>query len=261
MKIRLLTFLILGLSALPLSAQQKAPQLIYHGHSFFEVRSSKGTTLVMDPHKMIDSYGIVKGLKADVATLSHPHNDHTQITALENPKEVKVIPGFKGGGRTADWNIVDMKFKDMRIRSVGVYHDESKGLERGINTVFIVEVDGWTICHLGDLGHTLTKKQIKKIGKIDVLMIPIGGIYTINGSDAKKVVKQLKPKEFILPIHYGTPAFTGLLDEEEFLDGNPHKVVRVKDNRLLLNRSANRPRPLVLMLHYWPRNKLKRESD
>ena len=75
------------------------------------------------------------------------------------------------------------------------------------NGVFIIEVDGWRIVHLGDLGHYLTPAQLKRIGPVDVLMIPVGGIYTLNGKWAKKVVDQIKPKEYIFPMHYGTKVF------------------------------------------------------
>jgi L-ascorbate metabolism protein UlaG (beta-lactamase superfamily) len=68
------------------------------------------------------------------------------------------------------------------------YHDAAEGLTRGKNTIFIVEMDGWRFCHLGDLGHDLTPAQLKKIGEVDVLMVPVGGIYTLNGSEAKRVV-------------------------------------------------------------------------
>ena len=84
-------------------------------------------------------------------------------------------------------------------------------MQRGKVGVFIIEVDGWKIVHLGDLGHLLTPSQLKRIGPVDVLMIPVGGIYTLNGSEAKKVVEQLKPKEYIFPMHYGTKVFDAVL--------------------------------------------------
>src|SRR5207253_3218783 len=105
-----------------------------------------------------------------------------------------------------------------KIRTVGVYHDEVEGMRYGKNTIFILEVDGWRIVHLGDLGHLLTPAQLKQIGPVDVLMIPVGGVYTLNGSEARKVVEQIKPKEYILPMHYGTAIFDDLLSPAEFLE-------------------------------------------
>ena len=91
---------------------------------------------------------------------------------------------------------------------------------RGRNGIWVIEMDGLHIVHLGDLGHMLTDEQLKEIGPVDVLMIPVGGIYTLNGTDAKKVIEQLKPKRYIIPMHYGIPkVFEDLLPLDEFLDG------------------------------------------
>lgn len=251
----LLSLILLAATTAQAQEKKKPLEIRYHGHSFFEIRTSKGTTIVLDPHA-ISEYGRPLNLKADIALLSHNHNDHTQVGILANKDKVEVIRGWKANGRRLTWNIVDKKIKDVHIRSVGTYHDNMKGLQRGINTVFIIEADGWKIAHLGDLGHLLDRKQIKAIGDVDVLMIPVGGIYTLNGSEAQKVVKQLHPKEYIFPMHYGTPVFDSVLTEEEFLDGQPKRnVARSRTNRLVLNRDANRPRPLIVLLHWFPRGK------
>jgi L-ascorbate metabolism protein UlaG (beta-lactamase superfamily) len=253
---------VLALGAtLPAAGQAgKGPvQITWHGQSFFEVRSSKGTNIVLDPHN-IPEYGRVLGVKADAVLMSHTHNDHTQIDVIQNIKDkgVKVIPGLTGFGQRAAWNQVDEQVKDVHIRSVGVYHDSEQGMKHGKNTAFIVEMDGWRIVHLGDLGHLLTPQQLRNIGKVDVLMIPVGGVYTLNGSEAKKVVDQIKPKEYILPMHYGTAVYADLLSAAEFLEEFPKANVAVaKDNTLVLNRDKERPRPLVAVLHWWPRAKKK----
>jgi L-ascorbate metabolism protein UlaG (beta-lactamase superfamily) len=234
-------------------------QITWHGQSFFEVKSSKGTNIVLDPHN-ISEYGRVLGVKADAILMSHNHTDHTQVEVIQNLKDkgLKIIPGLKGFGQRATWNLVDEQVKDVHIRSVGVYHDNEQGLKNGKNTVFILETDGWRIVHLGDLGHPLTAGQLRDIGPVDVLMIPVGGVYTLNGSEAKKVVDQIKPKEYILPMHYGTAVYTDLLPATEFLEEFPKANVAIsKDNTLVLNRDKERPRPLVAVLHWWPRTKKK----
>jgi L-ascorbate metabolism protein UlaG (beta-lactamase superfamily) len=233
----------------------KPIKVTWHGQSFFEIKSSKGTNIVMDPH-LIPAYGRVQGVKGDIVLISHNHNDHTQIGALENAKEknFKVIPGLKGAGLRADWNLVKEQVKDVKIRTLGLYHDTEQGLKYGRNTAFILEVDGWRIVNLGDLGHLLTPEQIKKIGPVDVLMLPVGGIYTLNGAEAKKVVDQLKPKEYIFPQHYGTKVYDELLGPDEFMEAFPRaNVTSSLDNTITLNRDPQRPRPLVVQLHYWPR--------
>src|SRR5262245_51130396 len=132
------------------AAGAKKVVLRWHGQSFFDLETSQGTRVAFDPHA-IDAYGRIT-VKADLVLISHWHNDHTQVEMVEN-KNKKIIQGLTGGGKKIDWNRVDEKFRDIRIRSVGVYHDNSQGLEKGKNTVFILEVDGLRIVHLGDLGH------------------------------------------------------------------------------------------------------------
>ncbi len=236
-------------------ADWKPITISWHGQSFFIVKSSKGTRLAFDPH-LIPEYGRTLGLKADIVLISHNHNDHNRIDALENHKDknLKIIPGLKGPGFKADWNRVDETIEDFHIRSVGTYHDNVEGMEAGKNTVFVVEVDGWRIVHLGDLGHLLAPEQVKKIGPIDVLMIPVGGVYTLNGSEARKVVEQLRPKEYIFPMHCGTKIYDDLLPVTEFLEGQDRaKVAVADDNKVTLNRDPQRPRPLIVQLHYWPK--------
>jgi L-ascorbate metabolism protein UlaG (beta-lactamase superfamily) len=284
---------VAGLFVVSLPAQQAAKggktQISWYGQSFFIITSSKGTKVAIDPHA-IPEYGRVLGLKADAVLFSHLHNDHTQKEVLDNykDKDFKVIPGLiSKGGRGLTWNLIDEKFKDFRIRSVAAYHDDSEGMQHGKNTIFIFEVDGWRIVHLGDLGHRLTAaqlKQLKKIGPVDVLMIPVGGVYTLNGSQAQDVVKQIQPKEYVLPMHYGNIRYDDLLPLDEFLEDNPLAVALSKDDKLIINkdkeakavlrfvkgqiiktdntltldRDPARPRPLLTVLHWWPQAGKKR---
>jgi L-ascorbate metabolism protein UlaG (beta-lactamase superfamily) len=257
-----LLFLLFCPLAPLLYSGEKTPLVVtWHGHSFFTVKSSKGTIVAFDPHA-IQQYGRTEGLKADIILISHNHNDHTQIGVFEGIEEalknktVRIITGLKGPSIKADWATIDEQIKDVHIRNIPTYHDGIEGMKYGKNSIFVVEIDGWKICHLGDLGHPLLPSQIKKIGPIDVLMVPVGGIYTLNGSEAREVVGQLKPKEYIFPMHYGTKVFDDLLPIREFLeDHEKTKVSRSDDNKIALNRDPMRPRPLVVELHYWPKGK------
>ncbi len=225
----------------------KPVEIIYHYHSCFEIRTSKGV-IVIDPHQ-IEAYGPPEKVKADIVLMTHNHPDHNQLNMIENKASAKVIRGFKGTGSNQKWNLIDEKVNGVRIRTVGTYHDDVKGMQYGINTIFIIEVDGWKIAHLGDLGHTLALKQAKEIGQVDVLMLPVGGIYSLNGSEAARVVKQLKPKEYIFPMHYATPVSNEILPPDEFLESFPKKqIARDKSHKLTLNRDPERPRPLVVLL-------------
>jgi L-ascorbate metabolism protein UlaG (beta-lactamase superfamily) len=219
----------------------------WHGQSFFEIISSKGTRIVTDPHA-IENYGRVQ-VEADLITISHLHNDHTQYQVVENWERAKFIWGLKREGKQPDWNAVDERFRDVRVRSVATYHDEKRGMERGKNTAFVFEMDGLHIVHLGDLGHILTKEQVKEFGPVGVLMIPVGGVYTINGEDAKKVVEQLKPTRYILPMHYGTKVFTAVLPPDEFLEGQKN-VKKLETNEFVIDPAAKPATPEIVLLNW-----------
>jgi L-ascorbate metabolism protein UlaG (beta-lactamase superfamily) len=225
------------------------PVLRWHGQSFFDLTTTKGTRIVFDPHA-IDGYGR-QSVPADLVLISHFHNDHTQTGVLSNPGKFKVLEGLKRAGNKVEWNLLDEKFRDVRVRTVGVYHDNNQGLEKGKNAVFIVEADGLHFVHLGDLGHLLTKEQVKEIGPVDVLMIPVGGVYTINGTDAKEVVAEIKPKKYILPMHYGTKVFDDVLPPDEFLeDQKKEKVKRLDANQLEIDPNFKPAEPEIVLLDW-----------
>jgi len=252
---RSLTALAAGLllAGVASGADAKKVTIRWHGQSFFEIESSKGTKIVTDPHA-IEAFGR-KIVPAHAVTVSHFHNDHTQIGVLEQAdrkEKIRIFPGLKDVKKQLQWNLIDEKFMDVRIRTVGVYHDNMGGMEKGLNSVFIIEVDGIRIVHLGDLGHVLTDLQIKNIGPVDVLMIPVGGVYTINGGEAKKVVEQLKPKQYILPMHYGNKVYDDLLKIDEFLDGQKKGTVKFFENTNKLEVSPDfKPEAPIIAVLSW----------
>ncbi len=202
-------------------AADKKLTIRWHGQSFFEIVSSEGTRIVTDPHA-IEAFGR-QLVSADIVTISHPHSDHNRLDVIENrdkdKDKIKILNGIKEEGKRYAWNTVDEKVKGIRIYSVGTFHDNMQGMKRGLNSVMVIEVDGFRIAHLGDLGHKLSANQLKAIGQVDILMIPVGGIYTLNGSEAKEVVEQIKPRYAILPMHYGIKMqYEDLLTADEFLD-------------------------------------------
>jgi L-ascorbate metabolism protein UlaG (beta-lactamase superfamily) len=260
-----LTVLLLCAGAAP--AEDKKVIIRWHGQSFFEIISTKGTRIVTDPH-FIEEYGRPM-VKADLILMSHFHVDHTRLDAIADAKKAKQINALKKGeGGRDEWNILDEKFKDVRIQTLGTFHDEMAGTQRGKNGVFILDVDGLRIVHLGDLGHKLNREQLKKLTKnddkpreprpIDVLMIPVGGVYTLNGLEAQKVVAQIKPTRYILPMHYGTRVYTDLLGLDYFLDeqkmGTEKKFPTT--NELTIDPKAEPPKePIVAILNWEKKGK------
>lgn len=160
------------------------------GHASFLVTSDSGVKVITDPYVagMGINYDEIKET-ADVLTVSHEHPDHNNTAIPGDPKVVK------GAGTT--------EVKGISFKGIESFHDASGGSERGPNTIFCFTVDGVRLCHLGDLGHPLSAEQAGAIGEVDVLMIPIGGVFTIDAAGASAVVAQLKPRVAI-PMHYST---------------------------------------------------------
>ncbi|MCX7666200.1 MAG: MBL fold metallo-hydrolase [Gemmataceae bacterium] len=246
-----LTFVIVTIATLSIGQEKKSPVIRYYGHSWFVLETTDGTKIAFDPHA-ITEYGLPE-MEVDVVLISHPHNDHDRYEVLKNAETVKKFYGTIPKGKKNEWNEVKETIKGkIKIRSVGLYHDDEGGAKRGKTSAMIVEADGLTFCHLGDLGHKLSEEQIEAIGPIDVLMIPVGGIFTINGDEAKDVVKQLKPKRYIFPMHYGTKDYPHIQDYTEFLD-KQKDVRKLEDsNDFTIPLDVKPERPTIITLNFKP---------
>ena len=180
-----------------------AAQLQYLGHSAFLLTSSRGSKILIDPPSASTGYVIAPIDGVDAVLVTHEHSDHNNVAvATGSPL---ILRGLSATG----WNEINQKVGDegeVGIRSLAVYHDNTQGSARGRNTVFIIEVDGLRIAHMGDLGHLLTADQVTAMGAIDVLMIPVGGNYTIDAAVATQVVAQLGNPKTVVPMHYKTEA-------------------------------------------------------
>lgn len=249
----------------------KSMTIRWYGQSFFQVESADKHLFAFDPHG-IPAFGR-QFVKADFVIVSHSHSDHSLLEMIdtgkvdEKTKEPKRIPEsdvYRGVIETKtgkqEWKTVEEKRGAIKIRNIATYHDPNNGLQRGKNSIFVVEVDGLVICHLGDLGHELTAEQVKAIGKVDVLMIPVGGIYTINGSQAQAVMKQLKPRLYVLPMHYGVPGYDDLAGPEEFLDDVPKEQVKKMPgtNALTFPIDMKADQPTIVLLG-WKKEEKKEE--
>ncbi len=179
------------------------------GHAAFLITSDEGTKIITDPYQpgMFGlNYGKIEET-ADIVVVSHDHPDHNHVQSVPgNPQVVK------GSGTH--------KVKGIEFKGTPSYHDESNGKERGPNDIFCFMVNGIRICHMGDLGHTLSDRQMADIGEVDVLFIPVAGTYTVDATTAKKVVDQVRPR-VVIPMHFKTdkcPSFP-VTDAEPFLAG------------------------------------------
>ncbi|MDP2920398.1 MAG: MBL fold metallo-hydrolase [Dehalococcoidia bacterium] len=159
------------------------------GHASFLITSGTGTRIITDPYTAGGplKYAEIKEA-ADVVTVSHEHFDHNNIASVAGKPEV-----FKGPA--------PMSVKDVKFSGVATHHDENKGKDRGNNMIICMEVDGMRVCHLGDLGHNLSSQEASQVGKVDVLLAPVGGFYTIDAAVATDVSNKLQPK-VIIPMHF-----------------------------------------------------------
>jgi L-ascorbate metabolism protein UlaG (beta-lactamase superfamily) len=177
-----------------MAGKAEALTIRYLGHSCFLLTDSKGVKLLTDPYETGAFGGALKYGKIDatpdVVTVSHEHADHNYIKGVLGKPEVVRGPGkVKAGG--------------IEITGVRSYHDKSKGSERGENAIMVFTMDGMRICHLGDLGTMLDDAQVSEIGSVDILLVPVGGHFTIDAGEARSVVKKIKPK-LTMPMHFKT---------------------------------------------------------
>lgn len=163
--------------------------ILWFGQACFKLKG-KTSTVIIDPFdpEMV-GLKLPKDLEADSCLVTHNHRDHNNTAALTNNPVIINGPG-------------EYEIKGVAITGVSVYHDKEQGEARGKNTVYNVHIDGLNIVHLGDLGHTLSEVQTEEIGVTDILLVPVGSVYTIDAKDASTVVSQLEPR-IIIPMHYG----------------------------------------------------------
>lgn len=190
--------------------------LTWYGHACFQLCSEDGT-VVFDPYAPGKVPGLMLPvLTADVVISSHQHGDHYY------PEGVKL------SGKEPHWY----------VRQVPAFHDDRNGQLRGENLITILETEHIRVAHFGDLGHDLTEDDLTKIGHVDVIMIPVGGFYTIDAVQAKRIVQQLQP-QIVIPMHYRNresglqniaelKAFTDLFQQDEilYLDGQKFELCR-----------------------------------
>ena len=204
------------------------------GHSCFRIKG-KEAVVITDPCHPSVGYSLNK-LKADIVTVSHFHPGHSYVEAVDGAfKEIK-SPG-------------EYELKNIFITGIATFHDNDRGSERGKNTAYLLEIDGITLCHLGDIGHPLSSKIEEGMGDIGVLFIPVGGISTIDSSMAAETVRSLAPK-FVIPMHYKTPALSKDLESVDgFLRKMGIKEIAAK-SKLSFNRSTLPTSTQVIILDY-----------
>jgi L-ascorbate metabolism protein UlaG (beta-lactamase superfamily) len=210
------------------------------GHATFQITSSKGTRVLTDPHGAYDLPHPT--LPQHIVTSSHPHGPHSSVgMAAGTPV---IFHGLTPGGE--NWQKVSTTVRDVSLYLVPAFHDKSRGMQRGKNAIFVFRVDDICVAHLGDLGHLLTPEQLKMMGKIDIVLVPLaGGFYTVTASEAREVTRQVKPR-IAIPMHFW---WEGAV--QEYTQGQSR--VKMLNTPMLKISKAELPQPTEIVVMPWAR--------
>lgn len=177
--------------------------ITWFGHSCFKLQDkigADGVTLITDPYSKETGLKL-PSLEADLVTVSHDHNDHNNVSAVKgNPRVISCAGEYD--------------VKGVFVEGIDSFHDETKGGKRGGNIIYRIEIDDISVAHLGDLAHTLDNTELEKLVGIDILLIPVGGNYTLDAKKAVEVISQIEPR-IVIPMHYRHPDLKIELDDLE----------------------------------------------
>lgn len=204
-------------------------EIQWYGQSLFQITTTKSNKervrIIIDPYN--GDYGLkVPKLKGDILLITHQHKDHNNVKAVSGNPFLIEGPG-------------EYEVRGIMIEGIHSFHDKSQGKERGENTIYTIETEGIKLSHMGDFGEEeLNNEQLEEMGDIDILMIPVGGIYTISAKEARRIVSQIEPK-IVIPMHYAIPGLKLKLDSlKKFLDAfglkkiEPQKKLSIKKKDL-----------------------------
>lgn len=189
--------------------------LIYLGHSCFLIKTSNGRRILLDPFCENIGYKSYKE-HVDIITVSNAHFEHNFSMNIDNDTKILNTPS-------------NYETYYCKIEGLPSFHDKLHGLKRGPNIIFKLFIDGISICHLGDIGHIPSDSLVQRIGKVDILMIPIGGNYTINASEATHICNIIKSK-YVIPIHYMTNKLCYKLDDPSEFIISMKNIKKLKNN-------------------------------
>ncbi len=207
-------------------------------HAAFLLTSDKGTKILTDPYEPGGFEGKLNYTpideQVDAIVITHQHADHNYIATHHQQADV-----FD--------QIGEFEFDDVKISGFHSFHDEEEGKKLGENIIFIIKVDDIAICHLGDLGHKLSVAEAEMLGRIDVLLLPVGGLYTVDAKMATDIMHALKPK-ICIPMHYKSEKIdVDFAPVDDFLaDKKDVKMLQQSEIELEYNNLPHEPEIWVL---------------
>lgn len=209
-------------------------EITWLGHSCFRIKSTHGI-VITDPYPPEVGYTLGK-LTARIVTVSHDHADHNYVQGIGGEPKVLNRPG-------------EYEISDILVFGIATYHDAEQGKQRGKNIVYRIETDDLSVCHLGDLGHVPNATQAEFLQNSDVLLIPVGGGFTVNGTVAAEIVRQLTPK-VVIPMHYKTPVVKADLEPVDRFLQEMGVSSNTPQPKLSITRSSAPETTQVVLLDY-----------
>jgi L-ascorbate metabolism protein UlaG (beta-lactamase superfamily) len=212
----------------------------WYGHAAFQLISDKGIKIIFDPYEPgayngALSYGKITD-EADIVLTSHDHADHNYIKDIRGK--------YKHISKAGDYEIQSVK-----IKAIPTFHDNSIGKERGSNLTFVLAADGLSLVHTGDIGHALDSELLKKIGNVDILLLPVGGLFTIDAVQAAKLMNALQPSVTI-PMHFKTNKCGFPITEVEEFTKNQDNVRVLKESEIEINKNNLPKKPEIIVLQH-----------
>lgn len=206
----------------------------WYGQSCFKIES-RDLVIAVDPYEKTIGFTPPR-FRSDVVLVTHAHSDHANIEAIQGNPFIVQSPG-------------EFEVKGAVVHSIKTFHDAQEGRERGTNTIYIIEADGIKVCHLGDFGEEEFREETNEaIGDVDILLIPVGGIYTIDGKTAAKIVGMIEPR-IVIPMHYKIPGLTvALATAEPFLKKMGIKEAETLDKLVIKKKDLSEVETRVIVL-------------
>lgn len=212
----------------------------WYGHAAFQITTEKGTRIIIDPYESGSfsgalSYGKIED-KADIVITSHDHADHNYI---------KDIPGkYNHVNKAGAYEI-----KDVKIKAIPSFHDSIGGKKGGNNLILAITADGLNLVHMGDIGHSLDAELLKKIGKVDILLLPVGGFFTVDAAMAQKIMNDIKPS-ITVPMHYKTEKCNFPITPVEDFTKNQSNVRVLKESDIIIKKDTLPKEPEIIVLQH-----------
>ena len=212
----------------------------WYGHSAFQIITEKGTRIIIDPYESGSfsgalSYGQIED-EADIVLTSHDHADHNYVKDIKG----KYDHINKAGER---------EIKNIKIKAIPCFHDSAGGKTRGSNLIFVITADGLNLVHMGDIGHPLDPALVKKLGKVDILLLPVGGFFTVDAVIAQKIMHDIKPG-ITVPMHYKTQKCNFPIAPVEEFTKNQKNVRLLTESSVVIKKETLPREPEIIVLQH-----------